>query len=52
MGESEVEAEVDRIMALSDEALLAEVRANGEDPEGIAEEMRASIRKLMENHNG
>lgn len=39
-GSCDVECEVTRIMAMTDNEVLAECRADGEDPEAVAAEMR------------
>lgn len=45
--DAQVDAEVERILSLSDEEVLAECRAEGRDPEQIATEMRAIFEKAV-----
>jgi len=51
MSLEEADAEVARIMAMSDEELLAEARANGEDPEAIAAAMRDMVAEMIATHS-
>ena len=41
------DAEVERIMALSDDELFAEVRAGGEEPKEVAAQVRAILERAM-----
>lgn len=43
----EIDAEVERILAMSDDEILAEVRAAREDPEQIASQMRALFERIV-----
>lgn len=45
------DAQVERVMAMSDEEVLAECRAEGRDPEQIAIEMRAIFERAVEIAN-
>lgn len=45
--EAQADAEVERILAMSDDEVLAEVRAEGLDPEVVAAEMQAMVNKLL-----
>lgn len=49
-----MEQEIERILGLSDEAILEEVRAEGGDPEQIATEIRALVEPILtpEEHPG
>jgi len=46
------DAEIDRILGLSDDEVLAECRANGEDPEQIATEMRTIFDRTVLMQSG
>lgn len=45
--EAEVDAEVERILAMSDDEIIAEAVAEGMDPEIVAAEMQAMVSKLL-----
>jgi hypothetical protein len=46
------DTEIDRILGLSDDEVLAECRASGEDPEQIATEMRAIFDRTVLMQSG
>lgn len=44
------EDEIERIIAMSDEEIDAELRAEGIDPDAVAERMRAQVDMLIAEH--
>lgn len=52
MSNPDNDTEIDRILGLSDDEVLAECRANGEDPEQTATEMRAIFDRAVLMQSG